>query len=66
MTSSHELLLLPEVAEKLRVTIATLRDWRARGIGPPSAKVGRHVMYRVVDVDEWLNAKFAAKSEGGK
>lgn len=32
----------------------TLGQWRYRGLGPPYAKIGRHVVYRREDVDRWL------------
>lgn len=44
-----------ELARLLNVPIGTIRDWRLRGTGPPGLKVGRHVRYRVVDVERWLD-----------
>ncbi len=37
---------------------ATLRFWRHTGYGPPSAKIGRRVMYRESDVEAWIKAQF--------
>ena len=54
------LLMLEEVAERLRVPEATLRFWRHKGdTGPRSAKIGRRVVYRESDVNAWLEAQFA-------
>ena len=52
-------LLTPEeVAERLRRPIATIRFWRARGIGPKGARVGGRVLYRESDVEAWITAQF--------
>jgi DNA-binding transcriptional MerR regulator len=52
-------LLTPvEVAERLRRPVATVRYWRAVGIGPKSANVGGRVLYRASDVEAWLEEKF--------
>jgi DNA-binding transcriptional MerR regulator len=49
-------LLTPrEVADLLRTPPDTLRHWRDQRTGPLSIKVGRRVMYRVADVDSWLD-----------
>jgi DNA-binding transcriptional MerR regulator len=55
-----DVLLTPaEVAEQLRRPIATVRYWRAIGVGPKSANVGGRVMYRESDVEKWLDEQFA-------
>lgn len=57
--SGDELLTTPEVAEWLRIPVATLRTWRTRGapgIPLPAIKVGAHVRYRRSDVEAWLEA----------
>ena len=43
--ANDELLTLPEVADLVRVPVATLRYWRHLGCGPRSFRVGRHVRY---------------------
>ncbi|MEU0115844.1 helix-turn-helix domain-containing protein [Streptomyces bobili] len=48
-----------EVAEYLGVPVKTLYQWKYRGIGPNVHKVGRHLRYRWVEVDAWLNAQAA-------
>ena len=52
--ANDELLTLPEVAELVRVPVATLRYWRHLGCGPRSFKVGRHVRYWRADLILWL------------
>jgi excisionase family DNA binding protein len=55
--ANQELLTITEVAQMLRVPVATLRYWRHLGAGPNSFRIGRHVRYRRSDVRAWLNAK---------
>ena len=46
-----------ETAEFLRVPEATLYQWRHKGVGPPSHRVGRHVRYFPDDVDSWVRSQ---------
>jgi excisionase family DNA binding protein len=43
-----------DVATFLGVPVATLYQWRHRGIGPKSRRVGRHVRYMPEDVRAWF------------
>jgi excisionase family DNA binding protein len=43
-----------EVAVFLGVPLRTVYRWRSRREGPPGYRVGRHVRYRVEDVELWL------------
>jgi excisionase family DNA binding protein len=45
-----------EVAEIIRVSERTLERWRLTGNGPPFCKLGRRVLYRRGDLDEWVAA----------
>lgn len=56
------LLLLEDAAEQYGFPIETLRDWRKKGYGPPSAKLGRRVFYREADFDAWIDAEFRAQA----
>lgn len=47
-------LTVNEVAALLRVSPATVRYWRGRGVGPASFKVEGRVVYRHSAVDEWV------------
>ena len=49
-----ELLTMAEVADLVRVPVATLRYWRHLGCGPRSIKIGRHVRYWRADLLRWL------------
>jgi predicted DNA-binding transcriptional regulator AlpA len=55
-----KLLTLPEAAEMCRASEDTLRFWRYKRIGPPSAKIGRRVLYREADIMAWLDTQFTA------
>jgi excisionase family DNA binding protein len=43
-----------DIAEYLGVPLQTLYQWRHKRMGPPAAKVGRHLRYRWTDVDTWV------------
>jgi excisionase family DNA binding protein len=58
----HELsaLLSPsEVSRYLGVPLGTLANWRYRGRGPASLRVGRHVRYRPQDIAAWVEEQLA-------
>lgn len=43
-----------ELAGVLDVTIDTLAEWRSKRTGPDYVKLGKKVMYRVEDVEQWM------------
>ncbi len=45
-----------EVAERLGLSVATLRAWRHRGKGPRFLRLGRAVRYLPSDVDDFVRA----------
>ncbi|WP_006247205.1 helix-turn-helix domain-containing protein [Mycolicibacterium tusciae] len=50
-----DLLTVADVAAMTRMSVGTLRYWRHTGSGgPPSVKLGRRVLYRRADVENWL------------
>ena len=53
-----KLLLTTEVAARLRLPESTIRYWRHAGYGPPSAKIGRRVLYDEAALDEWIAQHF--------
>jgi excisionase family DNA binding protein len=52
-----ELLTIEEVADRLRVSVPTVRWLRQEGRFIPAIKVGRRLMWDVRDVDAWLKAQ---------
>jgi excisionase family DNA binding protein len=55
MESLDRLLTVEDLAEYLGVPVATLYAWRYHRQGPPGFRVGRHVRYRWVDIEEWIS-----------
>jgi predicted DNA-binding transcriptional regulator AlpA len=45
-----------EVAERVGLSVATLRAWRHRGKGPRFLRLGRSVRYLPSDVDDFVRA----------
>ena len=54
---TEELMTEKEVAQFLKVSVNTLRNYRSLGIGPLFVKLGRSVRYRMADVLAWVNGK---------
>jgi predicted DNA-binding transcriptional regulator AlpA len=52
-----ELLTIGEVADIVRVPVATLRYWRHLGTGPRSFRIGRGVRYWHHEVTTWLHSQ---------
>ena len=44
-----------ELAEKLGVSVSSVRHWRYSLQGPPVRKVGRSVRYAEAEVEKWLD-----------
>lgn len=45
-----------ETADRLRVTVGTLSNWRVQGNGPKFIKVGRKVLYPAAQVAAYETA----------
>ena len=54
-----QLMTTAQVSEYLQVPVATLHQWRYKGVGPRAAAVGRHLRWRRADVDHWLEQQTA-------
>lgn len=52
--AGDDLLSMQEVADLVRVPVATLRYWRHLGTGPRGFRVGRSVRYWHNEVVHWL------------
>jgi excisionase family DNA binding protein len=46
-----------EAADYLRLSVSTLAKRRLSGEGPPYSKIGRAVLYRKSDLDDWLASR---------
>ena len=53
--NSEHLLTPAELARYLQVPLTTIYRWRSRGEGPPGMRLGRHVRFRLGDVEQWLD-----------
>ncbi len=51
------LLTVEDLARMLGVPVPTIYGWRYHGEGPRGFKVGRHVRYRLADVNKWLDQR---------
>ena len=59
--SVRQPLLSPaDLAAYLAVPLATVYRWRSRSEGPLGYRVGRHVRYRLDDVERWLEGHIDA------
>jgi hypothetical protein len=50
------LLTETDVAERLRVSLASVRRWRLEKRGPAFVKVGACVRYRPEDLESWITS----------
>ena len=55
--SPVRLLSVEEVAELLQVPVRTIYQWRYRGDGPRSLRVGRHLRFDPADLASWIEKR---------
>jgi DNA-binding transcriptional MerR regulator len=58
------LLTIEEVAELLRMPVASLRYWRVLGTGPRGFIIGRRLRYIRQDVLDWLDGQRESTGRG--
>lgn len=56
-----DLLTTEEAAQIVRAPAGSLRFWRHQGTGPASAKLGKRIVYRRSDIDQWVEDQFSAQ-----
>ena len=54
-TDAARLLRPDELAAFLGIPLRTIYRWRSRHEGPLSYRVGRHIRYRLDEVEQWLD-----------
>ena len=59
-----QLITIEEVAEVLRMPVATLRYWRVLGTGPRGFIIGRRLRYWRQDVLDWLDERRDESGDG--
>ena len=57
MDELDQLMTVPDLAAYLEVPVATVYVWRHRRQGPPGFKAGRHLRYRLRDVEKWIDER---------
>jgi excisionase family DNA binding protein len=60
--TARRLLSPDELASYLGVPRATVYRWRSRREGPCGIRVGRHIRYRLEEVDRWLDERQEQRS----
>lgn len=63
MTVTDEWLTPAELSAWIKIPVRTIYDWRTRGRGPRGYRVGKHVIYRRADVEEWILNPRPTRSE---
>lgn len=53
-----------ELAEREGVPVQTVYSWNKTGSGPDYLRVGRHVRYRLADVEKWERSRLVASGTG--
>ncbi len=56
MTAPRQLMSRAEAAAYLGLSPFTLDTWACRGSGPTFYKLGRRAMYRLADLEAWLQS----------
>lgn len=55
VAQAEQLLTVEQLAELCQVPRGTVYGWRYKHAGPRSIKVGRHVRFRLSDIEAWLD-----------
>ena len=63
--SLERLLSAQELADYFDVPLKTIYAWRYRGQGPRGFRVGRHVRFRLTDVQLWVSDQLEKGELGG-
>lgn len=60
MKTQPDELLSPEgLAAFCGVPVKTVYEWNSKGSGPRRVRVGKHIRYRLRDVEHWLDDRYA-------
>jgi excisionase family DNA binding protein len=51
------LVTITGLAEYLGVPVKTIYEWRQAGRGPVGVRIGRHLKFRLSDVQAWIEAQ---------
>jgi excisionase family DNA binding protein len=53
--SDDRMMTVEDLAEYLRLPVATIYKQRSEGTGPPGFRIGKYVRWRRSEVDAWLD-----------
>ena len=56
-STDDTLLSTPQAAEYLGVSTHALVKWRVSGYGPRYCQLGRRILYRRDEIDNWISGK---------
>lgn len=51
------LVTITELADYLGVPVKTIYEWRQAGRGPIGIRIGRHLKFRLSDVQSWVDGQ---------
>lgn len=57
MAATARHLSIADLADREGVPMSTVYRWNSTGTGPKYLRVGKHVRYRVSDVERWEDAR---------
>jgi excisionase family DNA binding protein len=46
-----------ELAEREGVSVTTIYEWNMKGVGPKRLKIGKHIRFRLSDVEAWERSR---------
>jgi excisionase family DNA binding protein len=55
-------LTVTDLSERLGVPVMTIYHWNCDGSGPSYLKIGRHVRYRLSDVEAWEQTRIVDRA----
>ena len=55
-----------ELAAREDVSVATVYEWNYTGTGPRYFRAGRHVRYRLADVERWEQEQMVKREPAGR
>jgi len=65
-TPATEWLTVEQFAAEYGFSPASIRQWRYRGTGPASVRLGARIRYRRTDIDAWIAERFEAEAKRRK
>ncbi len=60
---AEEILTLDDVANLLKVPVATLRKWRVARTGPAAFRLGKYVRYKRSSIDQFIAEQEAKEDQ---